>query len=253
MMGETSYYRPDVVYCRKKAQEGAFGEIVYIEADYLHDTWSPSSNLIRVAMARTGKTAEEVMQSGGGVPMHYPTHSASVPISITGAHMTEVSCIGYVYPNDEFYRADSASGNLFSNEVGLYRMSNGTAARLCEFRRVGHTNREGIVQLLGTDASFERESTGNRFVTKSEWETVDVDAARDPLPEALAADLGGHGGSHSYLVNEFVDACANERIPTVNVWEAVRYMAAGVMAHKSALKGGELLKVPDWGGAPDNL
>lgn len=253
MMGETSYYRPDVVYCRKKAQAGAFGEVVYIEADYLHDTWSPSSNLIEVAMARTGRTAEEVMRAGGGVPMHYPTHSASVPISITGAHMTKVSAMGYVYPNDEYFRADSVSGNLYSNEVAVYRMSNGSIARLCEFRRVGHTNREGIVQLLGSDASFERESDGNRFVTKHGRETVDVNSFRDPLPEALAADLGGHGGSHSYLVNEFVDACATERLPTVNAWEAVRYMAAGVMAHKSALKDGELLEVPDWGDAPTAL
>jgi len=253
MMGETSYYRPEVVYCRKRAREGAFGEVVYIEADYLHDTWSPSCNLIEVAMKRTDKTEGEVLKAGGGVPFHYPTHSASVPISITGAHMTEVSAFGYVYPNDEYFRADSASGNIFSNEVALYRMSNGAVARLCEFRRVGHTEREGIIQLLGTEASFARETDGSRFVNKESSEIVDVDAYRDPLPEALAADLGGHGGSHSYLVNEFVDACVNERMPTVNAWEAVRYVAAGVMAHKSALKDGEVLKVPDWGDAPDSL
>jgi hypothetical protein len=164
--------------------------------------------------------------------------------------MTEVAAIGYIFPNDEFFRSDSPSGNPYSNEVAIYRMSNGSVARLCEFRRIGHTNREGIVQLLGTDASFERERDSNRFVTKSEWKTVDVHAFRDPLPEALAADLGGHGGSHSYLVHEFVDACVNERMPTVNAWEAARYVAAGATAHKSVLRGGELLKVPDWGDAP---
>ena len=62
---------------------------------------------------------------------------------------------------------------------------------------------------------------------------------------------GGHGGSHAYLVNEFVDAVANDRHPEINVWESVRYMAAGVMAHKSALNDGETLNVPDWGDAPD--
>ena len=253
MMGETSYYRPEVVYCRKRYRVGDFGEAVYIEADYLHDTWSPACNLIDVSMNRTGKSEAEVLKSGGGVPFHYPTHSASVPISITGAHMTEVAAFGYVYPSDEFWRADSDFGNLFSNEVALFRMSNGATARLCEFRRVGYTEREGIIQLLGTDASFARETEGSRFVDKEKAEIVDVDAFRDPLPEALAGDLGGHGGSHSYLVNEFVDACANDRMPTVNAWEAARYVAAGVTAHKSALKGGELLKVPDWGDAPERL
>ena len=60
----------------------------------------------------------------------------------------------------------------------------------------------------------------------------------------------GHGGSHPYLVHEFVDAVAAARQPVINVWEAARYMAMGVMAHKSALKDGERLNVPDWGDAP---
>ena len=62
---------------------------------------------------------------------------------------------------------------------------------------------------------------------------------------------GGHGGSHAYLVHEFVDAIAHDRRPEINVWEAVRYMAAGVMAHKSALRDGDKLEVPDWGDAPE--
>jgi hypothetical protein len=60
----------------------------------------------------------------------------------------------------------------------------------------------------------------------------------------------GHGGSHPYLVNEFVEAVAQNRQPAINVWEAVRYMVMGLMAHKSSLKDGETLSVPDWGDAP---
>jgi predicted dehydrogenase len=257
MMGETSYYRPEVIYCRQKAQEGVFGEIIYIESEYLHDTYSPHCDLIEVQMARTGKSASEVLAMGGGVPMHYPTHSTSVPISITGARMTEVSAQGYIYPNDEYFRADSVTRNQFSNEIAVYRMSNGTIATVREFRRVGHMGREGIVKLLGTEASFERDLDGPKHLTKTAWQAVDVEQFREtnaaPLPQSLAANLGGHGGSHAYLVHEFVDACVNQRTPKVNVWEAVRYVAAGVMAHRSALKDGELLKVPDWGDAPEDV
>ena len=60
---------------------------------------------------------------------------------------------------------------------------------------------------------------------------------------------GGHGGSHAYLVHDFVDAISHDRVPAINVWEAARYMAAGAMAHKSALAGGVVLDVPDWGDA----
>jgi len=41
-------------------------------------------------------------------------------------------------------------------------------------------------------------------------------------------------------------------VPAINVWEAVRYMATGAIAHKSALQSGELLSVPDWGDAPES-
>lgn len=253
MMGETSFFRPEVVYCRRKVQEGAFGDIVLIESEYLHDIYWPACDLIKVAMGRTGKSREQIIEIGGDVPLHYPTHSTSVPISITGAHMTEVSALGYVYPHDDYFRHNSESGNPFSNEIAQFRMSNGAVARVFEGRRIGYVGREGLVRLIGTEASLDCELAAkddkfiSKFVTKTGWERVDAEAARDTLPEPLASNLGEHGGSHAYLVHEFVEACATERLPKINAWEAVRYVAAGVMAHKSALKGGELLKVPDWG------
>ena len=257
MMGETTYYRPETVMCRKKYAEGAFGQVVFVESEYLHDTWSPSCNLIEVQMARTGLSAAEVIRRGGDAPMHYPTHSTSAPIAVLNAHMTEVTAFGYVHPNDELFRPDSITGNLFSNEMAQFRMSNGAVVKINEGRRIGHSEHEGIVRIIGTDASYERETTGDDqnpagvWITKSSTQSIDARAYRDPLPDALAGDLGGHGGSHAYLVHEFVMACCEDRQPTVNAWQSARYVAAGVMAHKSALCGGELLKVPDWGDAPD--
>jgi hypothetical protein len=69
--------------------------------------------------------------------------------------------------------------------------------------------------------------------------------------EAIDFVPSGHGGSHPYLVHEFVSAVAEGRQPAINPWEAARYMAMGVTAHKSALKDGETLSVPDWGDAPE--
>ena len=60
----------------------------------------------------------------------------------------------------------------------------------------------------------------------------------------------GHGGSHPYLVHEFVEAISQDRQPPINIWEAARYMAMGITAHQSALQDGERLAVPDWGDAP---
>jgi len=141
-----------------------------------------------------------------------------------------------------------------SNETALFRMSNGATMRICEHRECS-VDRE-IFRVYGTKGSFEND----QWRTYHGDEELTVEQMRDPLPAEVAAAFekitgagdfyGGHGGSHAYLVHEFVDAVAAGRVPAVNVWESVRYMAAGVMAHRSALRDGELLDVPDWGDAP---
>jgi predicted dehydrogenase len=241
MLGETTVFRPETVYCRRRAAPGDFGRFVYSEGEYLHD-WS--HGLLDVYKNRWG--ADFGPDKLGDPPMFYPTHSTSGVIEVTGAHMTHVSAFGYVHPYDEVFRPDTIYANPMSNQVALYRMSDGSTARICEFRRVGHPGREGL-RIYGTEASFEWDVSGARWVTKGGWEPVDVEQARETLPDALASGPDGHGGSHAYLVHEFVDSVANNRLPRTNVWQAVRYMLPGVMAHASALRDGERLEIPDFG------
>ena len=245
MNGETSFFRPETAFCRKKAAEGAFGEFVYCQAEYFHDM---SHGLYEVAKNRWGdQFGRDKM---GGVPMHYPTHSTCFPISVMKAYMTSVSAQGYIYPNDDWFREDTIHKNRFSNEVGLFTMSNGATARICEFRRIGYPGVERPSGIYGTEGSFERTLIGCVWATKSDKENVDLAPHHEALPEPLASDLGGHGGSHAYLAHEFVDAVNLERLPRINVWEAVRYCAPGFVAHESALRDGEVLKIPDWGNPP---
>lgn len=251
MMGETTYYRPESIMCRKRAAD--FGRFVFMESEYLHDTWLPGCNLIDVQKERTGWSEAEVYAAGGDAPFHYPTHSTAAPISIMGAHAVDVVAFGYCHPDDTFFRADSPLRNPYSHETALFTMSNGAIAQVTESRRNGHVGHEGVVRLIGTDASFERDTSDEyrgRWITKTDSGPIEPRDYRDPLPPKLAEDLGGHGGSHAYLADEFVRASAEDRHPTVNAWEAARYVAAGIMAHKSALKNGERLRVPDWGDAP---
>ena len=37
MIGETSYYYTQVIYCRQQFNAGKFGRIVYGEGEYYHD------------------------------------------------------------------------------------------------------------------------------------------------------------------------------------------------------------------------
>ncbi len=261
MLGETTCYRPQAMYCRRQARQGAFGNFVYAEGEYYHDV-DAKTNLREVMRRRLSSQAgaewlalrkqykERGVLTG---PMSYPTHSTGGPISIMGAHAIKVCCWGYANrTNDPFF---VENGYAFSNETALYYMSNGATMRICEHREIGHFERE-IFRVYGTVGSFENDT----WVDKVDKRSLTVDEMRDPLPSEVVEAFhaisqtsdfyGGHGGSHAYLVHEFVDAVANDRHPEINVWQAVRYMAAGAVAHKSALLGGEVLPVPDWGDAP---
>lgn len=258
MMGETSYYRAEAMFCRRRAAEGAFGRFVLAEGAYFHDIDDPGCSLREVARHRWGDQWDE--SKTGGVPMHYPTHSLGGLLSVMREPLVEVSAIGYVHPKDDWFRPDVDGGNPFSNETALFRCANGAAVRICEYRRIGHYGYEGF-SLYGTEGSLTDGPGGVHWVTKQGAARLTVEEMRDPLPPEVleaysrgqAGDsevYGGHGGSHAYLVDEFVQAVAAGRQPAVNAWEAARYFIPGIIAHKSALRDGELLKIPDLGTPP---
>jgi len=264
MLGETTFYRPQSMYCRRKAAEGAFGQFVFSEGEYLHDT---AHGLKEVSRRRlSGKAGREWIEKSKtyaerGIvsgSMHYPTHSISGPMCVMKAHAEKVCAWGW-QPQDD----GDSSRTHYSNETAIFVMSNGSKMRICEYRHVGQPCRE-MFNILGTDGCFygaEGNWGENKWFGLRSKTVLSVDEMRDPLPDEVRESFqagdetsdfyGGHGGSHAYLAHEFVDAVANNRQPAINAWEAVRYMAAGVMAHKSALKDGEMLEVPDWGDAPE--
>ena len=89
--------------------------------------------------------------------------------------------------------------------------------------------------------------SGQPFVIKREGES-DITSAPDYLhllPEPMRIRTG-HGNSHAFLTHEFIMALVQDRKPSVDVYTAVAETAPGIVAHESALKGGELLKVPSF-------
>jgi hypothetical protein len=89
------------------------------------------------------------------------------------------------------------------------------------------------------DAGFERKAPKfERYEQPHWWKT-------DMLPEPLRHN-SGHEGSHTFLTHEFVDAIAHERQPAIDIYESLAYTVPGIVAHNSALKEGELLKIPQY-------
>ena len=279
MVGETSYYYPQAIYCRDRFQKGDFGRIVYAEGEYYHDF---DHGLYDVFKWRGGVDWKKY---AGSPPMHYPTHSTSMIVSVTGAHMTQVSCLGVVDQHEDglYRRGVNLWDNVFSDESALFRMSDGSVCRINEFRRVGYSGPGERGSIYGTLGSFELQATGCAWVTKKTEETTDLtellkgrqmavdevegdmaklapsDAAFfcasavhpvDRLPKEFRGLPNGHCGSHQFLVDDFVKACVNRQLPPNNVWQAARYLVPGLIAHEFALKEGQVLPVPDFGDAP---
>ncbi|MBN1350714.1 Gfo/Idh/MocA family oxidoreductase [candidate division KSB1 bacterium] len=278
MLGETSYYTAKALYCRQRFQNGDFGEIVFGEGQYYHDF---DHGLYDVMKWRGGK---DWRKYAGSPPMHYPTHSTSMIVSVTGAHATQVSCLGWEdHHEDGIYRADSNIWqNTFSNESALFRMSDGSICRINEFRRIGHPGTEGVC-LYGTKACYQEQPNGSVWATKNRNEMLelneDLKCAGIPaeqiwgefkgteasfigvskihpvkrLPKEFVGLPNGHQGSHQFLVDDFVNACADGELPPNHVWQAARYVIPGLVAHQSALENGKSLPVPDYGDPPANF
>ena len=171
MVGETSYYYPCAIYCRERFRNGDFGDIVYAEGEYYHD-WD--HGLYDVMKWRGG---DNWRWFAGAPPMHYPTHSASMLVSVTGAYATSVSCLGWADHHEDGLYLPGANkwGNVFSNECALCRMSDGSMFRVNEFRRIGHPGTVGM-SLYGTQGSFEQQTgpAGAGYSAKSSiWMTKD--------------------------------------------------------------------------------
>ena len=202
--------------------------------------------------------------------------------------MTHVSCQGFVDKHEDglFVKGVNRWDNEFSNETALFKMSDGSSARINEFRRIGHP---GTVRmsLFGTKCSFEHNKHGAIWVTKDGKDFTYVDdlitCAPNPLKNELAqsgdlmakvtsedgthlgaapihdvkilpkeyqGERNGHRGSHHFLIHDFITCIENGLMPANNVWQAARYMIPGIIAHASAVQGGKLLEIPDFGPAP---
>ena len=131
--------------------------------------------------------------------------------------------------------------NPFGSEIALFRTSEGGMSRMtvawdipgyhCECGRAsGEKGAWWNSPFNGIDEVKELVKT--------------LDTQRPPLPPTVAP--GGHGGSHGPLCHEFVTAILENRKPLVDIACALNLTVSGIIAHQSAMKDGELLKIPQF-------
>lgn len=145
-LGETSFYRPQTMWCRRKFAEGAFGRFVYGEGHYYHNMahW--------FYLPFYDANGPEWKRYASVPPMWYITHSASHVLSVTMSRFTKVACLGWSDSHEDglFDRSLSAFNNDFSNQTALLRTADGGMVRINEFRRTAAgESRQSIVGTVG--------------------------------------------------------------------------------------------------------
>lgn len=252
MMAETSYYRQNAMSVRKMYNDGDFGTIFRTAAQYHHPG-------LEVLFFDENK---KPTWRHGLPPMLYPTHCTAFPISVTGERLVRVSCIGWgdnspllknnPY-NNPFWNAtaffETDKGHPFKMEVdwrGALRGAErgeweGSLMSFYASQGGPRAEKDVIVKYADKigfdDAGFKhKEPIVQPYEQELWWKT-------DLLPTPMRHD-SGHGGSHTFLSHEFIDALINNRKPAIDIYESLAYTVPGIIAHQSALKGGESMKVP---------
>jgi predicted dehydrogenase len=129
----------------------------------------------------------------------------------------------------------SRYGNPHSHETALFRLADGTAAKVSISWRIG---RGHIVRFAfyGTEMSFESgdvEWEKHKLLTLQGSRPIWPEQPYHRLPPALSTHTG-HRGSHPFIAHDFLTAVRADTTPPIDVYEAVAYTAPGICAHQSA-------------------
>lgn len=221
MMFETSCFRPDLYAMREIYRAGGLGALVYSEGEYYHYMAEPIPSFREWRM--------------GLPPQWYPTHSNAYYCGVSGGSFTEVSCMGMPSTIQHLQPSGNRYQNPFGTQIALFRTSEGGTARMAvSWDTPGAEGEMGRVR-------------GQRGSFYGKYEGLEKNlpaTARPPLPPGV--EPGGHGGSHGYLTDEFVKAILEDRKPLIDIASALNMTVAGIVAHLSALKDGELMKIPQF-------
>jgi predicted dehydrogenase len=257
---ETAVYTRHFLYVKAMIASGEIGRIQFLRGAHYQDMEGWPSYWM------------------GLPPMHYATHAISPIFALAETRAKAVHCFGSGVMRPELHQQ---YGNPYPVETAIFELDSPTSLAAEVTRSLFHTA-HGYTEsftVYGEQATFEWEQIegeapvvfrmdanreqgagrGNRTTA----EHVTVPDRQDLLPKEIARFTqrhvydetnphrsflqgGGHGGSHPHLVHEFVSSIIEERQPWIDAATTANWVAAGICAHESAMRGGARVKVPDY-------
>ena len=183
--------------------------------------------------------------------MWYPTHSLGYLVGVTRERITKVSCLDWGGTKPEIcehpFRKENPYNNPFFCSASIMQTSGGHMCRCNEFRWcVPYGER---AQWFGDQATLYMAVAGvhgdmiNSRGPGAQPAQIPNYLNSDMLPEPMR-HASGHGGSAVFISAEFVNALVEDREPAIDLYESLAMTVPGLVAHQSALKEGEQMKVP---------
>jgi predicted dehydrogenase len=247
MMMETVVYSREFLFVSEMHKNGELGKIQFLRASHQQEMggWPGYWE--------------------GLPPMYYATHCISPVLGFTRAEAEYVSCFGSGKIDDLLI---SKYGSPFAVETChiKFRNSDLSAEVTRSLFNTARQYRESF-DVYGSRKSFEwalMESDDHVLHTGELPMRIKAPDYAHLLPpevrhftyagvydaeenQHLSFKQGsGHGGSHPHMVHEFLGAVYEERQPYPNVIQSANIVCAGILAHESAMKGGELIKLPEF-------
>ncbi|GAA4442974.1 Gfo/Idh/MocA family oxidoreductase [Pontibacter saemangeumensis] len=245
MMMETVIYSREFLFVKELYEKGELGRIQFLRASHQQE------------MAGWPGYWE------GLPPMHYATHCVGPVLALPRAEAEYVSCLGSGRIDEELI---PKYGSPFAIETChiKFRNSDLSAEVTRSLFNTARQYRESF-DVYGSKKSFEWtqiEHEDSVIHTGEVPERVKIPDYAHLLPEEIQnftqagvydsddnqhlsfIQGAGHGGSHPHLVHEFVSALVEGREPYPNARQSANITCVGILAHESAMKGGEIMHMP---------
>jgi predicted dehydrogenase len=248
MMMETVVYSREFLYVRELRDSGRLGRIQFMRGSHLQnmDGWPGYWE--------------------GLPPMHYATHCVSPCLAIVKGEADYVSCLGSGRIAENLI---PKYGSPFSFETAHFKIRNQDLGfEVTRFLFNAARQYTESFDVYGEKTSFEWQLVeGDEpalHVGGEKVERVGIPDYARLLPEPIQryttkgvydADEhkhlsfvqgSGHGGSHPHLAHEFIMSIVEGRPSFPDVYQSVNWTCAGICAHESAMRGGEIVKLPDF-------
>jgi predicted dehydrogenase len=256
MMMETVVYAREFLYVKELYEKGELGKVQFLKATHQQDMdgWPD--------------------YWPGLPPMHYATHCVGPVTGLLKLEAEYVSCFGSGTIRKELADIHNSPFAVESAHI-KFKDSDLCASVMRSLFDVARQYRESF-EVYGSKKSFEWtliEDEAHVLHTAKLPEPEIPSKVKVPdyahlLPEEIRsfttkgvydveenehlsfAQGGGHGGSHPHLAHEFVMALKEDRDPFPNAAQSANWTSVGILAHESAMRGGEIIRVPDF--KPDN-